>query len=214
MSKIPPRLPGRWQRSPRPRTPSRGAAAPPHRGRRELTHVAPGAGVPASAHHGCLHSDAPPVPLGAVLMVHHGQQRLLQLVRERPASCADRAVSRGRGGSESELGAPACCGGHEESLLPQREGRSPPSRSCGPACLIHQNISASGTKETLKTAPLHTFVFGRARGEAGRWRRNVRKVQGCPGCRPQPSPQTPSSSPPSPRPAGGLSTHCRGGPSR
>ena len=83
------------------------------------------------------------------------------------------------------------------------------------SCLLNPSEHLSiGHKGDTKNCPAaHTSVFGRVRGEAGRWRRNVRKVQGCPGCRPQPSPQAPSSSPPSLRPVGGVSTHCRGGPS-
>lgn len=68
------RLPGRWQRFP----------GTMHF---ESTHIAPREDVPASAHHGLLYRDAPPVQLGAVLIVHHGQQSLLQLVREWSAGC-------------------------------------------------------------------------------------------------------------------------------
>lgn len=75
-------LPGRWQRFPR--------ALPS-----ELTHVAPREGVPTGAHHALLHGAAPPVQLGAVLMVHHGQQGLLQLVWERPTSCGRHSAQWG-----------------------------------------------------------------------------------------------------------------------
>lgn len=61
--------------------------------------VASGADVPASTHHGLLYGAAPPVPLGTALMVHDGQQGLLQLVWEwptsnEPAPAADVAGSR------------------------------------------------------------------------------------------------------------------------
>ena len=71
------------------------ALQPCYPGRCELTHKSARLDVAAGAHHGPLHIVAPPVPPGAVFIVHHRQQGLLQLVWQRSIGWGDREHCKG-----------------------------------------------------------------------------------------------------------------------
>lgn len=139
-----------------------------HPGRGELTHVAARLDIATSAHHGPLHREAPPIPLGAVFVVHHRQQGLLQLVWERPIGWGDREHCLGHlevAWSGSLQGSISLVGTMGSCLL----------------CVLQHWAHSGHLQDVLR----NIFVFGRIRGKAERFRDSRKMVSAatlCPTC--------------------------------
>ena len=124
---------------------------PCYPGRCELTHNAARLDVAAGAHHGPVHIVASPVPPGAVFIVHHRQQGLLQLGWQRSIGWGDRECCKGYLGVTEWTFRLHQAGGNHGVLLALCSG-------------------ALGTQWASQNDPVNILMLGRIVEMVGRWR--------------------------------------------